>query len=62
MVVYVTVDSNGNVTTAEIRQQGTTTQNSTLRRLAVEAARKAKFKPSSRISQGGTITYVFKIK
>ena len=62
VVVYVTVDSNGNVTTAEIRQQGTTTQNSTLRRLAVEAARKAKFKPSSRISQGGTITYVFKIK
>jgi TonB family protein len=62
VVVYVTVDNNGNVTTAEIRQQGTTTQNSTLRRLAVEAARKAKFKPSSRTAQGGTITYVFKIK
>lgn len=62
VVVYVTVNSNGDVVTAEIRQQGTTTQNSTLRRLAVEAARKAKFKPSSRISQGGTITYVFKLR
>lgn len=62
VVIYVTVDSDGNVSTAEIRQQGTTTQNSTLRRLAVEAARKAKFKPSSAISQGGTITYVFKLR
>lgn len=62
VVVYVTVDSDGNVATAEIRQQGTTTQNSTLRRLAIEAARKAKFKPSSRVAQGGTITYVFKLR
>ena len=62
VVVYVTVDSNGNVTSAEIRQQGSTTQDATLRRLAIEAARKAKFKPSPRLSQGGTITYVFKLR
>lgn len=62
VVVYVTVDSDGNVTSAEIRQQGSTTQDPTLRRLAVEAARKAKFRPSSSLSQGGTITYVFKLR
>lgn len=62
VVVYVTVDSDGNVTSAEVRQQGSTTQEPTLRRLAVEAARKAKFKQSSLLSQGGTITYVFKLK
>lgn len=62
VVVYVTIDSNGNVTSAEIRQQGTTTQDATLRRLALEAARKAKFKPSSRTAQGGTITYKFNLK
>lgn len=62
VVVYVTIDSNGNVTSAEIRQQGTTTQDATLRRLALEAARKAKFKPSTRTLQGGTITYKFNLK
>lgn len=62
VVVYVTIDSNGNVTSAEIRQQGTTTQDATLRRLALEAARKAKFKPSTRTAQGGTITYKFNLK
>ena len=62
VVVYVTIDSNGNVTSAEVRQQGTTTQDATLRRLALEAARKAKFKPSSRTAQGGTITYKFNLK
>jgi TonB family protein len=61
-VVYVTVNDDGNVTSAEVRQQGSTTQDATLRRLAVEAALKAKFKPSSRLSQGGTITYVFKLE
>lgn len=62
VVVYVTIDSNGNVTSAEIRQQGTTTQDATLRSLALEAARKAKFKPSTRTLQGGTITYKFNLK
>ena len=62
VVVYVTVNDDGDVTSAEVRQQGSTTQDATLRRLAVEAALKAKFKPSSRLSQGGTITYVFKLE
>lgn len=62
VVVYVTLDAEGNVTSAEVRQQGTTTQDPTLRRLAVEAARKAKFRASSRLSQGGTITYKFNLR
>lgn len=62
VVVYVTVDSDGNVTSAEVRQTGTTTQDPTLRKLALEAARKAKFRPSSRTTQGGTITYVFTLQ
>ena len=33
-----------------------------LHKLAEEAARKAKFRPSERTLQGGTITYVFKLQ
>ena len=56
VVVYVTIDSDGNVLTANVDLDGTTTSDATLRRLAVEAAKKAKFKPSSRTEQGGKIT------
>lgn len=62
VVVYVTIDSNGNVLTAKVDLDGTTTSDETLRRLAVEAARKAKFKPSQRTEQGGRITYDFKLQ
>ena len=61
VVVYVTIDSNGNVLTAKVDLDGTTTSDETLRRLAVEAARKAKFRPSQRTEQGGRITYDFKL-
>lgn len=61
VVVYVTIDSDGNVLTANVDLDGTTTSDATLRRLAVEAAKKAKFKPSSRTEQGGKITYDFKL-
>ena len=62
VVVYVTIDSNGDVLTAKVDLDGTTTSDETLRRLAVEAARKAKFKPSQRTAQGGRITYDFKLQ
>lgn len=61
VVVYVTIDSEGNVTNAEVDLAGTTTSDATLRRLAVEAARRAKFRPSSRTEQGGRITYNFRL-
>lgn len=62
VVVYVTIDSSGDVLTAKVDLAGTTTSDETLRRLAVEAAMKAKFKPSSRTAQGGKITYDFKLQ
>ena len=62
VVVYVTIDSAGNVLSAKVDLDGTTTSDETLRRLAVEAALKAKFKPSQRTAQGGRITYDFKLQ
>ncbi len=62
VVVRVEVDSNGNVTHAKVDLSGSTTTDATLHSLAVEAAKKAKFRPSERTVQGGTITYVFKLQ
>lgn len=62
VVVFVTIDSDGNVLTAKVDLDGTTTSDETLRRLAIEAATKAKFKPSQRTAQGGRITYDFKLQ
>lgn len=62
IVIYVTVDAAGNVTSAEYRQKGSTINNTTLINLALEAARKAKFNRSSRFTEGGTITYKFNLK
>lgn len=62
VVVYVTIDSDGNVLTAKVDLDGTTTSDETLRKLAVEAAMKAKFKQSQRTAQGGRITYDFKLQ
>lgn len=62
VVVRVEVDSNGNVTHAQVDLSGSTTTDATLHSLAVEAAKKAKFRPSERTVQGGTITYVFKLQ
>lgn len=62
VVVYVTIDGDGNVLTAKVDLDGTTTSDETLRKLAVEAAMKAKFKPSQRTAQGGRITYDFKLQ
>lgn len=62
VVVAVVIDGEGNVTSAEVRQQGTTTNDPDLRSRAVAAAKRAKFRPSTRLADGGTITYVFKLK
>ena len=62
VVVRVEIDSDGNVTSAKVMLEGTTTTDAQLHKLAEEAARKAKFKPSERTLQGGTITYVFKLQ
>ena len=61
VVVYVTIDSEGNVTNAEVDLSGTTTSDATLHRLAIEAALRAKFRPSSCTEQGGRITYNFRL-
>ena len=61
VVVKVTIDSDGNVLTADVNLQGTTTSDATLHKLAKEAAKKAKFRASERTVQGGTITYHFKL-
>lgn len=61
VVVDVTVDAEGRVTTASYRSQGSTTNNSELVAAALEAARKARFSESETIVQGGTITYIFRM-
>lgn len=62
VVVRVEVNADGNVTSAKVILEGTTTTDAQLHKLAEEAARKAKFRPSERTLQGGTITYVFKLQ
>ena len=61
VVVSVVIDAEGNVTSASVDPDGTSTNDAKLRELAVEAALKAKFNPSERTAQGGVITYVFKL-
>ena len=62
VVVYVNVDSEGNVVSAMVEQRGTTTSDGSLHDLAIEAAMKAKFKSSDKPMQSGRITYDFKVE
>lgn len=62
VVVYVQINSDGNVVSAIVEQRGTTTSDGKLHDLAVEAAMKAKFKPSDLAMQSGRITYDFKVE
>ena len=62
VVVYVHINSDGDVISAVVEQRGTTTSDATLHELAVEAALKAKFKSSDLAVQSGRITYDFKIE
>lgn len=61
VVVTIFINREGNVTRVISGAKGTTTSNSSLRILAEQAARKAKFSPKfdAPEEQKGTITYVF---
>lgn len=62
VVVSVVVDSDGNVIEAYIRAEGTTTSDSNLRKNALNAARRTKFKPdATRMTQSGTISYEYTV-
>ena len=62
IVVNITVDPKGNVIFAEVGR-GTNIDNASMRKSALEAARKAKFNQiSGANNQSGTITYVYKFK
>ena len=62
VVVRVAVDKHGNVTSATYEPKGSTTSDSSLVDAAVAAAKRAKFTESAAFVQGGTITYIFKLK
>ena len=62
VLIDVTVDASGRVTTATYRQNGSTTNNSVLVEAARRAALKARFAESDRFVQGGTITYIFRME
>ena len=62
IVINITVDPKGNVIFAEVGR-GTNIDNASMRKSALDAARKAKFNSiSGANNQSGTITYVYKFK
>ena len=62
IVINITVDPKGNVIFAEVGR-GTNIDNASMRKSALEAARRAKFNSiSGANNQSGTITYMYKIK
>lgn len=62
VVVRVAVDREGKVTAATYEPMGSTTSDSSLVEAAIEAAKRARFTESAAFVQGGTITYIFKLK
>jgi TonB family protein len=62
VVVRVAVDREGKVTAATYEPKGSTTSDSSLVEAAIEAAKRARFTESAAFVQGGTITYIFKLK
>ena len=62
IVGNITVDAKGNVIFAEVGR-GTNIDNASMRKSALDAARKAKFNSiSGANNQSGTITYLYKLK
>ena len=62
IVINITVDPDGNIIFAEIGK-GTDIGNASMRKSAIDAAKKAKFnKISSANNQSGTITYKYVLK
>ena len=62
VVVRVVVNQAGVVTEASYEQKGSTTSDTALVNVALAAARKAQFTESKAFSQGGRITYIFRMK
>jgi len=62
VAVYVCVDKNGRVTSAEYTQKGSSSASSKLKEIAIENARKYKFEAGGVDKQCGTITYTFRVK
>jgi len=62
VVIDVTVDASGKVTSAEFNPRGSTTSDARLVAAAKAAARKARFTESEAFVQGGSITYVFRME
>ncbi len=62
VVVRVAVDRSGRVTAATYEPKGSTTSDSALVEAAIAAAKRARFTESTAFVQGGTITYIFKLK
>ncbi len=61
VVINITVDDSGRVTSASLRATSSTTNNSILIDAARRAALEARFSPSESFVQSGTITYIFKL-
>ncbi|MFI3258745.1 MAG: TonB family protein [Rikenellaceae bacterium] len=61
VVMNITVDESGRVTSASLKANSSTTNNSALIAAAREAALKATFSTSESFVQSGTITYIFKL-
>ena len=63
IVIEITVDPNGNVINAEVRLRGTNIENPSMRRSAIEAAKKTRFNSiNGTQNQIGTITYRYTLK
>lgn len=62
ILVRVTVDARGVVTSAVFEPRGSTQSDAELVAAAVAAARKARFTESRASVQGGTITYIFRME
>lgn len=62
VIIDVTVDASGRVTNAAYHPQGSTTNNAELVAAARKAAMQARFSESESFVQGGTITYIFRMK
>lgn len=62
VAVYVCVDKNGRVISADYTQKGSSSPSSKLKSIAIENARKYRFDAGGPDKQCGTITYTFRVK
>lgn len=61
VAVDITVDKNGNVTSATINNLGTTSPNGKIRGIAIRKAKELKFNTANAEDQSGTILFNFKL-